>query len=222
MGCGASNQQVKVPTPKTEPEPDLDDNSGPPAFVTEKTEVVPTHDYKQLHSAVRWNKPVAEIEILLTSKEAVNSVDPSNGNRLIHIAAQNGHVDIVKLLIKKKADLNAENLKGNTALHMSIGYDYYEASQLLLNAGADPNFVNQSGFPAKIGLEGKKGLGIAALGVAKTPAEVIKAFDLCETIIEHLDRANFAQNGLKAKKTLGADWTPELQNRFKEITSRIQ
>ena len=186
--------------------------------VTEDAEEI---NFKTIHSAFRWNKPIEEIEILLTSAQAVNIVDPNNGNAPIHIAAQNGHNDLVKLLIRKKADLNAKNAKGNTGLHMAIGYDYYETAMLLISNGADPEMLNEGGFPAKFGLEGNKALGIAALVAAKNATDVLQAFELCEQVISNLDRVNFAQAGLKAKKTLGGAWTADLQEQFKAITSRL-
>jgi ankyrin repeat protein len=178
-------------------------------------------NYKTIHSAFRWNKPVEEIEALLTSAAAVSVVDPNNGNQPIHIAAQNGHNDLVKLLIRKKADLNAKNAKGNTGLHMSVGYDYYETSQILINAGADPEVTNDGGFEAKFGLEGNKALGIACLINSKSVADVLEGFQLCNQVINKLDRVNFIQAGLKAKKNIGSSWSSDLQDQFKDITNKL-
>jgi ankyrin repeat protein len=176
---------------------------------------------KAVHSAVRWNNSYAEVEELVTSKEAANCIDEKNGNRPIHIAAQNGHLELVNLLISRNAELGAKNAKGNTALHMAIGYDYYETAQVLMKAGADPEVLNDSAIPAKLGLEGDKALGIAALIHATTPSEVNESFQMCEDVIKKLNRVNFVQAGLKAKKSLGELWTPEMQSRFKEITGKL-
>lgn len=178
-------------------------------------------DFKLIHSAFRWNRSLAEVEALCVSPEAINSVDKGNGNRPIHIAAQNGHSDLIELLIRKKVELDAQNMKGNTGLHMAIGYDYFETAQLLIAAGASLEIVNETGVAAKYGLEGDKCLGIAALIAAKSPEDANSAFDMCETVIENLNRINFAQAGLKAKKQLGEAWSAELQDRFKSITNRL-
>jgi len=129
-----------------------------------------------------------------------------NGNRPLHIAAQNGHTDIVRLLIRKKCLLNEKNLKGNTAIHMAIGYDYYEAAKLIMDAGGDCSITNLAGisffvffiqfillqfctdFTAERGLEGDKSLGVAALVSAKTAEEVTEAFTLCE--VRRKEQAN--------------------------------
>eukprot|EP01039_Chlorochromonas_danica_P005258 gene5258-5792_t len=178
-------------------------------------------NFRPVHSAVRWNKSVQEVEALLDSAEAVNCADTNNGNCPIHIAAQNGHDDLVALLIRKKCTVDAKNMKGNTALHMSIGYDYYNTSKLLIDAGADLEALNDANIPAKYGLEGDKALGIAALANATTVEEVKEAFDLCDRDVEGLNRVSFAQAGLKAKKALGPDWTSSEQDRFKALANRL-
>ncbi len=177
--------------------------------------------FKPIHSAVRWNKPVEEVEILLSSPAAVNCPDTSNGNCPIHIAAQNGHDEMIKLLIAKGADLNMKNGKGNTGIHMAIGYDYFNVAKLLIAAGADENLQNDLGFPSYLGLEGDKAMGIAALVCAQTAADVDEAFKLCEERLERLNRINFVTAGLKAKKNIGELWTAEHQIQFKSITSRL-
>jgi len=109
-------------------------------------------DYKPIHSAVRWNTAsIEDIRALLNSPAAVNCPDPGNGNIPIHIAAQNGHTQIVKLLIELNAAINHQNQSGNTPLHMSIEYDYYETSKLLIEAGADEEILNQKNVPSKKG-----------------------------------------------------------------------
>ena len=110
--------------------------------------------FKVIHSAIRWQKP--NIADLLTHPGTVDCLDEQTGNVPIHIAAQNGYTDVVRLLIEKQANVNAKNKKGNTALHMAMAYDYFESVDLLLAAGADPTIANEGGFTADTGLEGDK------------------------------------------------------------------
>eukprot|EP01031_Cornospumella_fuschlensis_P028290 gene28290-34158_t len=218
MGCGPStNAQTNPSAHGAKPADNKAQLSEPKIIITEPKEF----NFKPVHSAVRWNKSTQDVEVLLTSQEAIDCVDTNNGNRPIHIAAQNGHDNLVELLIRKKCEVNATNMKGNTALHMAIGYDYYDTAQMLIKAGGDLEAVNEMGVPAKFGLEGDKALGIARLATAASVEDVAEGFDLCEQVVEKLNRVSFAQAGLKAKKALAADWTPELQNRFKSITARI-
>jgi hypothetical protein len=184
--------------------------------------VAPGEEWKKVHSAVRWNKP--EAAELLTNPAAVNSVDPVTKNQPIHIAAQNGHFDLLKLLLERGADANAKNGKDNTPLHMAIGYDYYECGQLLLKHGADVTICNTSGVSGDRGLEGDKCFGMAAFVSAeksKSPEDMLAALKMCLRDISFLDKASFAQAGMKAKKTFGESWTPEMNDQFKGIMMQL-
>ena len=66
---------------------------------------------KKIHSAIRWNKPLGELAALIASMDQANCKDPRNGNRALHIAAQNGFTPVCKLLIAKGAEVNAVNMK---------------------------------------------------------------------------------------------------------------
>ncbi|KAJ1411421.1 ankyrin repeat-containing domain protein [Ochromonadaceae sp. CCMP2298] len=178
-------------------------------------------DFRPIHSAIRWNKPLADIEKLLINEEAINCEDVNNGNRPIHIAAQNGHYETLKLLIAKNANVNARNVKGNTPIHMSIGYDYYECSILLMESGGEVELKNEAGFDASLGIDGDKTLGIAALVCAKTYDDVFNAFNLCEDKIEAVKKSGFVAAGMKTKKAMGEVWSADLQERFKTITQKL-
>lgn len=214
MGCTQSTKSVaETKSPANPPAANNqngNENDGPKEV-----------NFKPIHSAVRWNKSTEEVEALLNCKEAVEAVDPTNGNRPIHIAAQNGHNDLVKLLIKKKVEIDAQNMKGNTALHMAVGYDYFDTSMLLINAGANAEMVNELNIACKYGLEGDKSLGVAQLVSSSTHADVVSAFAKVEADLEKQNKVSFAQAGLKAKKALGEAWTPDLQDKFKEITGKL-
>lgn len=181
-------------------------------------------NWKAIHSAIRWNKPIEEIKVLLTSPAAVNCEDEQNGNRPIHIAAQNGHLEILQLLVKLKVEVDSKNAKGNTGIHMAIGYDYYECAKLLIENGADAGIINDAGFAGNRGLDGDKTYGIAALMSATSPEEVMVGFSLCEEQLDDLTpaKASFVSAGLKAKSTIGkANWTAEMQDRLKTLTIKI-
>lgn len=42
-----------------------------------------------------------------------------NGLNALHLAAKDGHVDIVKCLLKKGCSVNSVTKKGNSALHIA-------------------------------------------------------------------------------------------------------
>ena len=179
-------------------------------------------EWRAVHSAIRWKKPIEEIESLIVSKEAANCYDDTNGNRPIHIAAQNGHLDQLMLLIRKGADVNAQNMKGNTAFHMALSYDYYDCVQALQNAGADLDIKNSAGHSARKGLDGDKSIAILSLLAAKSQEEAATALQAIEKAPpEEVERATVAAAGLKTRKSLGTAWTTELQEKLKSILSNL-
>jgi ankyrin repeat protein len=178
-------------------------------------------DFKPIHSAVRWNNSYDEVTAVLQTTEAVNSRDTGNGNRPIHIAAQNGHTDLLKLLIDREAILDAKNMKGNTALHMAVEYDYYESCTLLLAAGADPKVLNDDGFEALKGIEGEKSIAVVQLLSAKITEDATDALTKCLNSLENIEKASFVQAGLKVKRSMGAQWTDEANDLFKAVLAKL-
>ncbi|CAD7942877.1 unnamed protein product [Amoebophrya sp. A25] len=68
---------------------------------------------KKFHSAIRWGKPLSDIAELLDATPALlEARDPGNGNRAIHIAAQNGLSEHTKFFLQRGCKVNAQNNKG--------------------------------------------------------------------------------------------------------------
>jgi hypothetical protein len=99
--------------------------------------------------------------------------------------------------------------------------DYYHISKYLLDKGADGNLTNDLGHIAVRGLEGDKSLAFAQFVSSLNGAEVLEALENCEKNIELLDKVVFAGSGLRLKKNLGAEWTDEIQAKFKSITQKL-
>ncbi|XP_022521940.2 caskin-2 isoform X7 [Astyanax mexicanus] len=70
-------------------------------------------------------------------KEAIDSAF----NTPLHLAARNGHKDIIRLLLKAGIDVN-RSTKAGTALHEASLYGKTEVVRLLLDAGIDVNIRN--------------------------------------------------------------------------------
>jgi ankyrin repeat protein len=66
----------------------------------------------------------------------------------LHYAAANGHDDVVQLLIDHSAYLDAESPNGTTPLMMAARGDHLTTVKVLLDAGADVNLKNQIGMDA--------------------------------------------------------------------------
>lgn len=91
---------------------------------------------KKLIDAVKTQK-IQFLQNTLT-KVSTNTLDAS-GTPLLVIAAEQGHLDIVKVLLKKGADINIMNPTGHTALNRSIYFEKQEVVDFLLDQGADVN-----------------------------------------------------------------------------------
>ncbi|KAL1277601.1 hypothetical protein QQF64_024274 [Cirrhinus molitorella] len=65
----------------------------------------------------------------------------SNCNTPLHLAARNGHKDIIRLLLKAGIDIN-RTTKAGTALHEAALYGKTEVVRLLLDNGVDVNIRN--------------------------------------------------------------------------------
>jgi len=66
------------------------------------------------------------------------------------MAADKGHIKIVKILLKHGADVNAVNDDNHSALMIASRKGYIEIVRSLMRAGADPNIRAKSGVTASI------------------------------------------------------------------------
>ena len=65
-----------------------------------------------------------------------------------HLAAKNGHLDVMRLLLEAGADKDAATQNGYTALHFAAEQGHLDVMRLLLEAGADKNAATQNGHTA--------------------------------------------------------------------------
>ena len=92
-----------------------------------------------LHAAAR-NNQVAELERLLQGdkKHDPNELDKS-GQTALHLAADAGHPDCIKVLVKYGADVQAADNDGITVLQAAVIAGHVETCRLLCVLGADPD-----------------------------------------------------------------------------------
>mmetsp|Transcript_45992 Transcript_45992/g.106962 ORF Transcript_45992/g.106962 Transcript_45992/m.106962 type:complete len:310 (+) Transcript_45992:88-1017(+) len=184
----------------------------------------------KFHSAVRWNKPWAEIVEAAGAfdlKTAAIAKDPKTGNVALHIASQNGHLSTVERLISLGASVNAQNGKGQTPLHMSVEYDFYFVSKALLDAKADVDIENKDGKKAITGIEGAK-VGpnaydnpVNILKAATTSEQLEEAFLKLEDVAakgDEVDKADLIQTGMQKKKAGKDNWD---HKRFMQLAAKF-
>ncbi|KAJ3371903.1 hypothetical protein GGF31_002563 [Allomyces arbusculus] len=90
------------------------------------------HEYPHVSAAALLAQPVA------------------GGNTPLHMAAANGHKDIVEYLLQHIAgvSVNAQNEQGNTPMHWCAVNGHDEIAKLLIAAAADLTLVNHAGRTA--------------------------------------------------------------------------
>ena len=82
---------------------------------------------------------ITQVSQLLADGVNVDAKDPAWGDTALHKAAENGHRDVVALLLAKGADMNARTLGGWTPLHKAAWEGHQETVELLINEGAEVN-----------------------------------------------------------------------------------
>jgi ankyrin repeat protein len=83
----------------------------------------------------------------LDNQATVNSKDRYGATALIR-ATEQGHIEIIKLLLKASADVNIQDKDGVSALMEAAITGKDELVDLLLQAGANPNLKNVDGKTA--------------------------------------------------------------------------
>jgi len=89
----------------------------------------------------------------------VNARD-EQGRTALHLAAMDGHEEMVRELIgKQSADVNARDSNGATPLHLAASHGHKQVVAALLAGGADPALTDKQGHTpldlAKIAKHGK-------------------------------------------------------------------
>jgi ankyrin len=70
----------------------------------------------------------------------------ANGLNALHLAAKEGHVNIVNELIARGANVDSATKKGNTAMHIASLAGQLEVVKILVQNGAKINMQSQTGF----------------------------------------------------------------------------
>lgn len=74
------------------------------------------------------------------------------GNTIFHVACQNGHKRVAKLVIKYGGDMDDQNYKGQTGLHFLFAYGFADIGEYFIEKGADESIMNEAGLSAREGI----------------------------------------------------------------------
>jgi ankyrin repeat protein len=89
----------------------------------------------------------AQLKILLQSdtdeRTRLLAITANNGASLLHVAAQYGHSEVVKLLLAAGANVNSRRQDQATPLYIAAFHGYSPVVELLLTAGANVNSRRQ-------------------------------------------------------------------------------
>lgn len=84
------------------------------------------------------------VELLLAHKAKTERTGSSSASMSpIHLAARNGHLEVLRLLLVKGANPDLMTKDGNTALHLAVSERRRDCARLLLASGAKPDIRNQ-------------------------------------------------------------------------------
>ncbi len=100
-----------------------------------------------IHAAVKVDDRKEVKRILEQRKDSVNKKDATDQTPL-HVAAMEGHIDTMCLLLKKNAHVNSQDKNSWTPLHCAAFSNHLQAMEILLDQGADVNIKNNEGSAA--------------------------------------------------------------------------
>ncbi len=83
--------------------------------------------------------------VIATNPYIANTVNDFGATPLMR-AANNGNIDIIKLLLRSGANVNAADAGGATALHIAARRGNVSAVQILLDSNSNPNAVDSEGW----------------------------------------------------------------------------
>ncbi|KOS48725.1 hypothetical protein ACN38_g270 [Penicillium nordicum] len=86
---------------------------------------------------------VSIVNLLLKYGMRPDLITGHNERTSIHLAAKNGHIDVVRVLSDAGSPINAQDRNGSTPLAFAAWNGHLDIVQFLLSRGADPNIATE-------------------------------------------------------------------------------
>jgi|TARA_B110000483_G_scaffold58698_2_gene73277 ankyrin repeat protein len=107
------------------------------------------YDRSVLHKAAYYSGSATLLENLITQGADVNARDKGACTPL-HLAAKNGHVEALQILLENGANMHVKDIKhGWTPLHIAIVSKQYESAKFLIRAGSSVSECDKWGNSAQ-------------------------------------------------------------------------
>lgn len=107
------------------------------------------YDTSVLHKAAYYSGSATLLENLITQGADVNARDKGAWTPL-HLAAKNGHVEALQILLENGANMHDKDIKhGWTPLHIAIVSKQYESAKFLIRAGSSVSECDKWGNSAQ-------------------------------------------------------------------------
>ena len=162
---------------------------------------------QEIFDAVRADD-LAKVKVLLEKDPSLKNIKDPAGSTPLHIAAVNGSLAMVELLLSKGADMNAVNTQLNTPLLEAIRSKKEDVSRLLIEKGADIHKKN---------VTQKTPLHFAALYDQKTTGELLVAAGAVVDSRDDFQRTPFL---LVARQTGNVEFGKMLLQKGADINTR--
>ena len=109
----------------------------------------------------------------------------SYGLNALHLSSENGHKEVVQLLLEKGIDINQTNTYGQNGLHLASANGHLEIAKLLIENGIDVNLNDKTGCNALIQATFSNNREIGQLLIEK-------GIDINQTDLNGLNATNWA------------------------------